>query len=1040
MPSLHAPVHLSSPSGKMAPAIPGAAAAAGTTSTTTTSMAAKAVSTSAAAASALSTCFADRLQRLGAELDLELQRRIEEAVQDAHRDAQLSRDEADWLHSQLEGERRQSAARLGLCTQLRQQLEETEANLQRETEEKEKFQNDFEIMEEKHALLEAKLEAISLSRDEEIANRTSTPRETHQLARIDSNTDQDPLNAAEKDEYLEALVKEVSAPARSRGQGALQSGNQPTREAGPKCLPRLSFQHLHELLLAVISASSLEEWRPWGVPVLQRILHHWVERFLLQKDAAALKMAVRQGSSEVLSALLAAGSPRLLEGAICGHGASKSRQLGDLPALTGADENDCRRPSPEAALVPAEQCLLVAAVERNDLEVLTSLLDGLRPTSGHGGQQHQHGHAGQEGPPQQQQQQHSHAGQQHGLSAVRRALGHALSQKRDEMARALGSHLVVELSQAGNSSYKEGFYEAAVKNYQEAIQTCEDLSSQQGRREAATSSTASASTPAVPSSVRQNLLRLRYNLARALHRLDRWSESREQCTSVLSMDPSYMNAFALRAQVSMAAFDWEAAQDDWDRLIAMASGEQHHLVDDETFGSWQRRRDECAVQARLGPYEVLDLPRLASLDDVRRAYRDMAKKCHPDKQVDKTKDLQERAARHFNKLQAAFEVVGNEASKRAYDEALLTGGLGATHSPSQSPNNNNTNSTNSNNNTNNNNSSSSPHPNPSMSSAYEQKQQQHQQQQQPQQQHQQQQQQHHQQQQQQQQQQQLPAHSPSSSSRTKVDGTTDVDPRPARISRFRRDDSLGSLGSIGGHPTLRSSADRGHIGVNAGSGSGSAGCSGGGGNGNGAGDLYGGGGSGAAAYVSGIGLGHGVGRGGLGGGVGGSSSASISGCGGAVGSVGGLPQSPECQARDGLRLDLDAGIYRRDAAGTVRWATMSPSAPRPESIPPSSPGPISSPSASAAAAAAVAAAADLDDLLSRANSDPLQSPSGPGANSQSRYGLNFASASDLSGPGEGRHASRVGQHSSGAGVGGSSYRATRGPTVAADLLWNSSQG
>merc|ERR1719265_877600 len=68
-------------------------------------------------------------------------------------------------------------------------------------------------------------------------------------------------------------------------------------------------------------------------------------------------------------------------------------------------------------------------------------------------------------------------------------------------------------------------------------------------------------------STRENMVRLRYNLARTLHRSDRWSEARNQATEVIALDQTYANAYALRAQAGMAACDWQAAVADWDMLM-----------------------------------------------------------------------------------------------------------------------------------------------------------------------------------------------------------------------------------------------------------------------------------------------------------------------------------------------------------------------------------------------------------------------------------------------------------------------------------------
>ncbi len=61
-------------------------------------------------------------------------------------------------------------------------------------------------------------------------------------------------------------------------------------------------------------------------------------------------------------------------------------------------------------------------------------------------------------------------------------------------------------------------------------------------------------------------------------------------------------------------------------------------------------------------YEVLGVSRLASFTEIKSAYRNMAKQCHPDlHQGDSTAELR------FKEISEAYEVLGDEQKKSAYD-------------------------------------------------------------------------------------------------------------------------------------------------------------------------------------------------------------------------------------------------------------------------------------------------------------------------------------------------------------------------------------
>uniref|UniRef100_A0A3B4WUY8 DnaJ homolog subfamily C member 21 n=1 Tax=Seriola lalandi dorsalis TaxID=1841481 RepID=A0A3B4WUY8_SERLL len=73
-------------------------------------------------------------------------------------------------------------------------------------------------------------------------------------------------------------------------------------------------------------------------------------------------------------------------------------------------------------------------------------------------------------------------------------------------------------------------------------------------------------------------------------------------------------------------------------------------------------------------YEVLGVKRDAGDDDLKKAYRKLALKWHPDKNLDNAED----AAEQFKLIQAAYEVLSDPQERAWYDnhrEALLKGGL-----------------------------------------------------------------------------------------------------------------------------------------------------------------------------------------------------------------------------------------------------------------------------------------------------------------------------------------------------------------------------
>ncbi|NLX14064.1 MAG: J domain-containing protein [Phycisphaerales bacterium] len=62
-------------------------------------------------------------------------------------------------------------------------------------------------------------------------------------------------------------------------------------------------------------------------------------------------------------------------------------------------------------------------------------------------------------------------------------------------------------------------------------------------------------------------------------------------------------------------------------------------------------------------YEILGIPRNAAVDQIKRAYRKLAKQYHPDHNPDDPS-----AVEHFKEVQEAYEILSNPQKRKAYDQ------------------------------------------------------------------------------------------------------------------------------------------------------------------------------------------------------------------------------------------------------------------------------------------------------------------------------------------------------------------------------------
>lgn len=72
-------------------------------------------------------------------------------------------------------------------------------------------------------------------------------------------------------------------------------------------------------------------------------------------------------------------------------------------------------------------------------------------------------------------------------------------------------------------------------------------------------------------------------------------------------------------------------------------------------------------------YEILGVEQTASLDDIKKAYRRLCKKYHPDKLVGKSEKEKEEGEEKFKQIGLAYETLSDERKRQEYDFSLSGG-------------------------------------------------------------------------------------------------------------------------------------------------------------------------------------------------------------------------------------------------------------------------------------------------------------------------------------------------------------------------------
>src|SRR5215212_11776039 len=75
--------------------------------------------------------------------------------------------------------------------------------------------------------------------------------------------------------------------------------------------------------------------------------------------------------------------------------------------------------------------------------------------------------------------------------------------------------------------------------------------------------------------------------------------------------------------------------------------------------------------AQQDPYAVLGVDRKASADEIKKAYRKLARKYHPDRNPD-----DDEAEERFKEISASYDVLGDPEKRKEYDEGGVFAGFG----------------------------------------------------------------------------------------------------------------------------------------------------------------------------------------------------------------------------------------------------------------------------------------------------------------------------------------------------------------------------
>mmetsp|Transcript_21180 Transcript_21180/g.50184 ORF Transcript_21180/g.50184 Transcript_21180/m.50184 type:complete len:713 (-) Transcript_21180:293-2431(-) len=223
----------------------------------------------------------------------------------------------------------------------------------------------------------------------------------------------------------------------------------------------------------------------------------------------------------------------------------------------------------------------------------------------------------------------------HTIEALRLDPDHALSKELRHAIKAITAE-----KEGGNTAFKAGDYTEAVARYTAALALA-------GARDAIRST-------------------LHVNRATAYARMRQHTEAIADCTNAIALDAKSVKAILRRAACYMELENFDKAIEDYELASQSAPDEEGQRSAREHK---RRAKLEKAKASRIDHYKVLDIQKSASPVEVKKAYRKMALRWHPDKNAGSSESIAEAEAK-FKEVNEAYDTLSDPAKKERYDSGV----------------------------------------------------------------------------------------------------------------------------------------------------------------------------------------------------------------------------------------------------------------------------------------------------------------------------------------------------------------------------------
>jgi DnaJ family protein C protein 7 len=150
-------------------------------------------------------------------------------------------------------------------------------------------------------------------------------------------------------------------------------------------------------------------------------------------------------------------------------------------------------------------------------------------------------------------------------------------------------------------------------------------------------------------------------LAKLSNKLKNWDEAVGYATKAIEINPKHAKSFAVRANLYKDKDMFEEAIRDYDNFLK--SDPKNVEIKNELH----RTKIALAQSKKKDYYKILGVSRNATEDELKKAYKTLAKAHHPDRHSNATQIEQKKQEKLFKDLGQAYAVLSDPTKRRKYD-------------------------------------------------------------------------------------------------------------------------------------------------------------------------------------------------------------------------------------------------------------------------------------------------------------------------------------------------------------------------------------